>query len=102
MDLVVMEVDTEVDITEVDLDLEVVFEDVDDQVKDRIEPTTPICVSQRDILFALPVGSFMSTLFVRTYTPATIVGKNRSVILQSNEENTCASIASSRNVKKWV
>ena len=39
-------------------------------VKDRIEPITPICVSQQDILFALPVGSFMSTLFVRTYTPA--------------------------------
>ena len=34
MDLVAMEVDTEADITEVDLDLEVVFEDVDDQVED--------------------------------------------------------------------
>ena len=35
MDLVVMEVDTEADITEVDLDLEVVLEeDAEDQVED--------------------------------------------------------------------
>ena len=71
-------------------------------VKDQIEHTTPICVKQQDLLFALPAGSFMWILFARTFTPAMNVGKSNSVILLSKEENTCADIASSKNVVKWV